>query len=126
MEAPWRVLVDWDYEAGGLWGVAPPEQTRATREEWAAGTAEGGRWWRPNPRQKLSADLLGEVKRWNDECDDASLAACPEQRTQTFDGLLARARLLAVRVQEQLGPEWEVLYASRGAWHWVARPNGWA
>jgi hypothetical protein len=76
----------------------------------------------PRPwSDELSDDLLDDLKRWNDECGEMAVRGDETSLRDEF----ARARPLAERVQQQLGSEWEVLYTSGGAWHWVALPHGW-
>jgi hypothetical protein len=121
--SPRRALVDWDYGAHGLWLVLSPEELRApppTGGTWGPYVASAESEPRPWS-DELSDDLLDDLKRWNDECGEMAVRGDETSLRDEF----ARARPLAERVQQQLGSEWEVLYTSGGAWHWVALPHGW-
>jgi hypothetical protein len=106
---PRRVLIDWDYCAHGIWRVL-------TKEEKEAPAPRGGRWtgtrppgWdeRPRPwRDRLSSGLLDDLQAWNDAWDNEN--ADPR-------ALQAQGRVLAIRVQDELGKDgWEVLYIQEG------------
>jgi hypothetical protein len=106
---PRRVLIDWDYCAHGIWWVL-------TREEKEAPAPHGGRWtgarppgWDERPRpwsDRLSSGLLDDLQAWNDAWDNEN--ADPR-------ALQAQGRVLAIRVQDELGKDgWEVLYKQEG------------
>lgn len=101
-----RCLISWDYEASGIW-LLPSDP----------GACE------PSLGRLLSPALHDDLKRWND------------WGSQLFNGRViepdeeqvARWRVmeldLAERAQDELGEDWEVLYADAGALTWVRRPS---
>jgi len=115
------VLINWDYGAGGIWMVLSREQMSAPAPpgRWT-GTPPPGHASGPRPRawsDRLPGGLLDELQDWNDGWDhpDADVAALQE-----------RGRVLAIRVQEELGTEgWEVLYMMKGRVHRVQPPGSW-
>jgi hypothetical protein len=89
-------------------GAAPPETTR------------------PRPwRDRLSSGLLDELQ----ECNDSSEALLGGRRSapatrHEMDVFYARAAELARRVQQELGPDYEVLHiTAHGAWRWARPPS---
>jgi hypothetical protein len=127
VSVPRRVLVDWDWGADGLWSVR-------SREERHAPTPTGGKRERVRPlanRQRrpwsdlLSDELLDALQAWNDACGERAWRP-PEDRTAEDELLERRKVVLAERVQEELGGDWEVLYTFHGAWRWVQPPQSWA
>ncbi len=105
-----RVLIDWDWGADGLWLVRWPDEA-ATERPGAT------RWG-----DLLSAGLRSDLQRWNDDSGEVGRRrAEPDE----IGGLERRGPGLAIRVQGELGPAWEVLYAAGGAWHWIAAPQIW-
>jgi hypothetical protein len=121
---PRRVLIAWDYGAGGIWWVL-------TREEKQA-PAPAGRWSGTPPRRsgeqrsgerprpwsdRLSAGLLDDLQRWNDDWDHAGIDPVALQE---------RGRDLAIRVQDELGTgDWEVLYQLGDRMLRVHPPGSW-
>ena len=89
---PKRVLIDWDWEASGIWLVG------STSSQFA------GPW-----SDVLSAGLLDEPREWNNAGDEVS-GRTGEPDPERLAAFWQRGRQLAERVQEQLGPEWEVPY----------------
>ena len=67
VEAPQRVLIDWDFSAHGIWKILSPA-------EQSAPLPPGGTWGpapaeitRPRPwSDRLSSALLDELQEWND------------------------------------------------------------
>ena len=76
----------------------------------------------------LSPDLLDSLQAWNDAADEfyGPRAARPCSEDVTIRSFWMKGSQLAERVQEELGPEWEVLYKGSGAWWtWVLPPSHW-
>jgi hypothetical protein len=118
-----RALVDWEWGSHGLWYIR-------SREERESPPPTGGVWGphaglgpRPRPwSHVVSIPLLDELQCWNDATGEQA------RRDSAFllaDDFLVRVTDLASRVQDELGSEWEVLYAARGGWHWVRLPRRW-
>lgn len=98
------MLVDWDWEAKGLWLVS-------ARSSLAASTGF---------HDLLSAALLADLKAWNDRGGDVN----PNDRAANVE-FRRSSRALAQRVQDELGSSWDVLYNAGGdgwAWTWVEPP----
>jgi hypothetical protein len=118
-----RVLIDADYGADGIWWVL-------TSDEMKAPTPQGS-WSRHPPRNndqrstpawpQLSDELRDELKRWNDEMMDTAPSA-----TSELSALRERGRVLANRVQQQLGEGFEVLYPFGTRIYRVDPPGDWA
>ena len=112
---PRRVLVDWDYGAHGLWLLLTPQEQK--RQEPLPNL--------PSWSQLLPAELLDALTEWNEDRCEADHRRRDRQRNAEDHLLDQRALSLGEQVQAQLGPEWEVLYAAHGAWHWVRSPQNW-
>ena len=119
MTEPRRVLIDWDYEACGIWLVLSAEELAAPAPpgHWSGEPPPG---WRDRPRpwsNRLSSGLLDDLREWNDAC-------CAEGADHR--ALQERGRQLADRVQGELGADgWEVLYRMDGRMHRVHPPGSW-
>lgn len=126
MAEPHRVLISFDYLAGGIWWLSPKEeQEAATYEEWRrACKALYGPSGQPPPlRDLLSDQLLDDLKAWND-AHDYGIVEAEEMLSQ--EELEERGRELAVRVQDELGTDsWEVLYYLGGRVRRVHPPDSW-
>ncbi len=97
-----RVLIDWDYEAGGVSNVGDQR------------AAVGWKSW----STVLSTQLLTDLKSWND-------SGAQVDRSDDGQGQFrAAGHELAHRVQDELGDGWDVLYNPGGtwAWSWVVPP----
>ncbi|MGE5288819.1 MAG: hypothetical protein ACM3ML_16795 [Micromonosporaceae bacterium] len=125
MAEPYRVLFSFDYEAGGIWWVSPKEETEAaSSEEWRrVREALYGPSGQP-PFWRLSAELLADLKAWNNAHDYAYV---PDgEAVLSGEVLEEQGRDLAIRVQNELGTEgWEVLYYLGGRMHRVHPPGSW-
>ena len=117
---PQRVLIDFDYEAIGIWRVlssterrGPPPKRATTKYETDPAL--------PPWSGRLSEDLLDALREWNDSgVRIVFLGNGTPDEEQAFWALEAD---LAVRVQEELGDEFIVLYAiEEDAWRWVLPP----
>jgi hypothetical protein len=124
-----RVLIDSDHAAAGIWLIEADEThlaqlvgagTVASPEfEMGVTCAWGG---------LIPIDLLVALKRWNDECSHVGLRSITDGVAVSADVKTAldfRGHELAGQVQAELGDEWEVLYSTGAAWHWVRRPLAW-
>jgi hypothetical protein len=122
---PHRVLIGFDYLADGIWWVSTKEeQEAATYEEWSRLTrALYGPSGPPAWGDLLSAQVLADLKAWNDAHDHTIVQ---EEDGEILDGevLEERGRELAIRVHDELGTgSWEVLHHLGGRVHRV-HPNG--
>ncbi len=93
MAARQRALIDWDWEADGIWRV---------------GGYGGTAGWRGWPTV-LSPRLLADLKSWNDDAVQVHGVA------EAQGPLRETGRDLARRVQNELGANWDVLYSRGGA-----------
>jgi hypothetical protein len=122
---PRRVLVDWDWGASGIWRVSTREDLLAAPP---AGTWTGTP---PAPAARLRAwsdllsdELLDDLQQWNDDYGRAERRAILGSDQPA--ALMERGRLLAIRVQSELGTEdWEVLYRSGATIYRVHPPGSW-
>jgi hypothetical protein len=107
---PKRVLIDWDWAASGIWLI----RTGCAVE----------------PRDLLSPELVDDLKRWNDEGDEIYGSCSTRGAVAAWAAeFWSRAPGLAERVQDELGPDWEVLYNSSyeaGGWTWTWVRQPWA
>ena len=77
--------------------------------------------WHPALEGVLSSGLHEDLKQWNDwgaQLFNGQVIEPDEEQAARCGGTKLK---LAVRVQDELGGEWEVLYQDRGAWTWVRR-----
>jgi len=122
---PRRVIIDADYAAGGIWWVD-------TKEERELGAQDPGRLLThiqqpggpPMRMPPLTPGLRDDLKAWNQSW---------EARDEFWNDAKARlewedqGRELAIRVQDELGPDgWEVLYWMNGRVHRVHPPGSWS
>jgi hypothetical protein len=112
---PVRILIDWDWGASGIWLISYHNVCSIPRNQAATTYA-------------LSAGLLDELKRWNDQ--GGRLARLPpwEVTDDSWSSFWSDGARLAQRVHDALGPDREVLYNhgdSEWSWTWVARPQRW-
>ena len=114
-----RVLIDWDYAASGIWTILSPEELHAPARP---GRWEAGRPSTPRPRaDRLPETLLDALEAWNR--DGESLGRAAPATDAQWTAFWERAADLAEQVQDQLGPDYEVLHQRvDGAWQWVHPP----
>jgi hypothetical protein len=101
---PRRVLIDWEYLCDSIYWVPDKVEWEATdveRRQLEKVQRQGGppviREW----RERLSEQVLRELKAWNDSWDPHGP---PDLETAQL--LRERGRELAVRVQDELGDRW--------------------
>jgi GNAT superfamily N-acetyltransferase len=120
MTEPQRAIVAADVGLCGLGRVlsreeflAPPPAGRWSGYPPARSAVSRPRAW----SEHLPAQLLDDLQEWNDawDCDGRPDVHALEER----------GRALAIRVQEQLGSGWEVLYTKHGRVHRVSPPGSW-
>jgi hypothetical protein len=127
VDAPQRVLIDWDFAAHGIWSIRSAEELSAP--------APPGRWmpWtdtvieRPRPwSHLLSSALLDALQEWNDTGEALfGPGGKPADAGHEIEGFWELAAELAERTQQELGPHYEVLYQTpQDAWRWVRPPSG--
>jgi hypothetical protein len=123
------LLINSDHGGEGIWLIQ-------TEEDLNAPLPPGGAWV---PAEQLTGpspwalglvgeEILSALRQWNDDSSNARLRSIIEGTDISDDAsesLYARQLQLAKRVQEHLGDEWEVLYSTGAAWHWVQRPRAW-
>jgi hypothetical protein len=104
-----RVLIDWDWAATGIWSVRAPEELSES--------VPPGRWVHGAPppddrhrawRGLLSDALIDALQAWNDRGEEVMGSNAHEHTDQERAEFWAEGRDLAVQVQEQLGPGFEV------------------
>lgn len=109
--APRQVLIDWDWCATGIWTVPTVEELAApvppglAIERGAEADYDPHRAW----RGKLSDDLIDALQAWNDRGEEVQGVNAHEYTDEERIEFWARGRGLAARVQDQLGPEYEVV-----------------
>ena len=126
MQAPQRVLIDWDFAAHGIWKILSPAEQSAPLDPggtWGPAPAESTR-----PRawsDRLSSALLDALQEWNDTGERLLGRRQSSQRTDPqIDAFYALAAELAERVQQELGSDHEVLHITRnGSWRWASRSS---
>lgn len=103
-----QVLIDWDWDASGIWIVGATEE--------AAGPTPGGEWradGAPRDRHRawrglITDRLLDTLQAWNDDGDLVMGRGAHEHTDEERITFWARGRELADEVQQQLGPDYEV------------------
>lgn len=123
MAEPRRILIDWEYGASGLcWCSTKDEHEAPSYSQWSYLTSvrqPGGPPIEPT-MPKLTSQLRGDLKAWNDSWDDRG------RDRKLTRALQEQGRELAVRVQDELGTDgWEVLYKLNGQVHRVRPPDSW-
>jgi hypothetical protein len=121
---PRCVLIDWEYLCDGIYWVpdkveyeTPYPEGLRLREVQRAGGPPVIREW----RERLSEQVLRDLKAWNDSWGPYGASDLEAARV-----LQERGRELAVRVQDELGTDgWEVLYKLGGRVHRVHPPGNW-
>lgn len=125
MTEPRRVLIDWEYLCDGIYWVPDKEEHETPypeglrlREVQRPGGPPVIREW----RERLSEQLLRDLKAWNDSWGSGN----PPLTGDAARVLQERGRELAVRVHNELGTDgWEVLYKLGGRVHRVHPPGSW-
>lgn len=126
VEAPQRVLIDWDFSAHGIWKILSPVELSAPLPAggtWGPAPAETAR---PRPWSDcLSSALLDPLQGWNDAGEVLLGRRESSQVTDPLiDAFYALAAELAERVQQELGSDYEVLHITpNGSWRWACRPS---
>lgn len=124
MTGPRRILIDWEYLCDGICWVPDKEEHETPyleglrlRDVQRPGGPPVIREW----RERLSEQVLRDLKAWNDSWDPQGAPDLEAARV-----LQERGRELAVRVQNELGTDgWEVLYRLGGKVHRVHPPGSW-
>ena len=122
-----RALIDWDFAAHGIWiinsqdnDVNSPKGGRNSPEN----RTTPDRHYQMRPWSDiLSNSLLDRLQTWNDQ--GSSLTRQPlgaEFHEENWDAFYSDGRELAESTQFELGDHWQVLWAARGAWHFVRFP----
>jgi len=109
MQVPNRVLIAADLESSGIWSIGPKGNSAV------------------KPSELLDSSLISDLKVWNDSADAlfGGRAIDDEEARAAF---WVTAHQLAIRVQEQLGDDWEVLLSvAEPDWcfRWVRPPAVW-
>ncbi len=124
-----RLLIDWDFGAYGIWTILSTEERNAP-------APSGGLWRaadltelanRPRPYSDiLPTDLLDALQDWNDRFGEFDRGGPGNARRPTAAGqrkFREEGAKLAERVQQELGPDYSVLFTTpEGAWRWVVPP----
>jgi hypothetical protein len=122
---PRRVLIDWEYLCDGIEWIPTKEEFETPYPQGlhlAEVQRPGGppviRSW----RERLSEQLLRDLKAWNDSWGSGN----PAVTGNTVRVLQERGRELATRVQNELGTGgWEALYNLGGRVYRVHPPGSW-
>ena len=125
MSKPPRVLIDFDYGAAGIWKVLSSAEMNApapTDEGWTGHAPLVSEPPRLRPwSDRISEPLLDALTEWNDL--GVQLVNFEEGKAPELDAFWARGAQLAKEVQDELGSDYEVLYAApEDAWRWVDPP----
>jgi len=119
-----RALIDWDFEARSVWIINSPRErpSRPSQHRRPSGgsSAEGSQQLRPWC-DLLTTSLLDSLQRWNDwGCSlGGPSSVAGDQEWETF---YRAGKHLAEVTQQELGDQWQVLWAAHGAWHFVHLP----
>jgi hypothetical protein len=114
MTSPTRVLIDWDWGSSGIWSIGNGGTCCILR----TGNSFAG--------ISLSAQLLHDLREWNDEAGRVNRLAPSQPTDDLMSACWSEAPGLAQRVRDEVGDEAEVLYNERGrAWTWTRRPARW-
>jgi hypothetical protein len=126
MSEPRRVIIEADYCAGGIWWADTKEEHEAQYPRWSYLTRaqRPGKPPVPRPwRERLSEELLDDLKAWNQSWDQHEGFRTDARVRQAWE---EQGQELAGRVQDQLGTDgWEVLYRMNGWVHGVQPPGSW-
>ena len=109
MPVPNRVLIFADLESSGIWSIGPKGNCAV------------------RPSELLDAALISDLKAWNDSAD-ALFGGKAKDDEEARAAFRVAAHELAIRVQDQLGDDWEVLLSvAEPDWffRWVRRPAVW-
>ncbi|MCU1490151.1 MAG: hypothetical protein JWM85_1556 [Acidimicrobiaceae bacterium] len=119
-EVEGRVLIDSDLGARGIWRIAPAAETNAPDvATWRAIRAANNP---PAFESLLSASLLADLQSWNDNGDPlyGGRAVDSDETRAARQRYRLEGKHLAERVQDELGPRWEVLYnGGVDGWAWT-------
>ncbi len=120
-----RALVDWDFAASGLWHIRsiPVARSRTiggpeTPDARRSSPDSSGVSW----NELLSKSLREDLRSWNDAGCSLARRIGVSNDDPPWTTFYGEGRVLAHRVQRELGDEWLVLWAARGAWHFVRFP----
>ena len=105
-----QVLIDWDWAATGICGVFTPEEVSvpAPPGRWVYDAPPSGdrhRAW----RGVLSDDLIDALQAWNDHGEEVMGSNAHQHTDEERVAFWARGRQLAARIQDHLGPDYEVI-----------------
>ena len=121
MTEPRRILIDWEYGASGLAWCLTKEEREAPSERWSYLTRVQQPGGPPVGWPELSRELSEDLQAWNDSWDEQD-----PRYVETLPQRQEQGRLLAIRVQQELGTDgWEVLYKLDGRVHRVQPPGSW-
>jgi hypothetical protein len=123
-----KILVDWDWAANGVWYIGSNGTTGALfmPDNFMPRDLNGKAVpMRPNPwRERFSPPLRAELLEFN--LDGERLWGGRFDEHTDLDAKqawYARAAELAIRIQDELGPEFEVFHVTPGgAWRWASPP----
>ncbi|WP_298338939.1 hypothetical protein [Ferrimicrobium sp.] len=121
---PRRVIIEADWGAVGIWWCLTAEEMIAP--------APPGYWSGEPPRHDqvptsnplpLPDELREQLHRWNDEVMDELMGDLDTAKSASE--LEDQGQELALRVQEALGDDFEVLFHKEGRVHRVRPPGSW-
>jgi len=119
-----RILIAWDFAANGVWYIGANGTTGALfmPDTLPPRGAEGNP--RPNPwRDRFSPTLRDALLAWNLDGERLWGIGSTKPSADLKRAWYARAADLAVRTQQELGAEFEVLHVIEGgAWRWATPP----
>lgn len=104
-KVPGRLLIDWDFEAKGVWLINEPEGSLGFSDE------------------TLTIALRQALADWNRQGEDLFRNGEPAESPEELDRFWRKSADLARRVQDELGSSWQILYSTGNAsWTWVVPP----
>ena len=113
-------MIEWDWAAGGIWIVPTPEEMTAPGPgaRLTAGGAPKDRHatW----RGLLSDELIDALQAWNDYGEEVMGIDGHRHSHAERVAFWARGRELAILVQQQLGPDYEVVCRTPKAYRSLA------
>jgi hypothetical protein len=122
-----RALIDWDFEAHGIWIINFPRESASSPKvghgrHWSGISSDRSHQFRPWS-DLLTLSLLDRLQSWNEwGCLLGGPASSSQFGDKEWETFYREGKGLAEATQKELGDQWQVLWASNGAWHFVRFP----
>ena len=122
-----RALIDWDFEAHGIWIIIFPRDTSSSPKEghrghWSGASSDRSPQLRPWS-DLLTTSLLDRLQSWNEwGCSLGGPNSDVPFGNQEWASFYREGKGLAEATQRELGDQWQVLWSANNAWHFVRFP----